>query len=66
MQNYSELSPSLKVDLHEQKVDDQVNKLMQRVKQIQQAARSKPTSLTRMQFLNQLEDAYGFHGYKND
>ena len=41
-----------------------MSKVLERVKQIQNEVRKKPSSLGRMQFLSQLEDAYGFHGYK--
>ena len=50
---------------HEIMINEQVRKVLQHVKKIQTQVRQKPNSLTRMQFLHQLEDAYGFHGYKN-
>ena len=45
-------------------IDKQVVKVVSRVKQIQAAVRKKTTSLTRMKFLHQFEDIYGFHGYR--
>lgn len=35
-----------------------------RVKEIQNAVRKQPTSQNRMQYLRQLEDAYGFTGIR--
>ena len=49
---------------HDIRINEQVGKVLDRVKQIQAAVRKKPNSLSRMQFLHQLEDVYGFHGYR--
>ena len=49
---------------HDLRINEQVVKVIDRVKQIQAAARRKPNSLTRMQFLHQIEDTYGFHGHR--